>query len=505
MSDDSLQIPHRPANRVLWSSIALAVVGALVAAAVIFWPTEDTTCGEGVTKAGEDCYGVTDGAYSFPGLDDISEKIEAENRRVEKEGGAYVTVAYLEAMSGGEADRGRDTIREAVTGAHLAQLDINRKGGARPRVRLLLASTGHGDTHASDVVEQLVSLRDEERLVAVAGLGQSNKHTVAAVDELRKAGMPTVGATVAADGFGSDRKGFYRVSFPTKDQAGAAARYLKKEQDADHGYRVQIVRGGKDGDDYNAQLYWGFRAAAERVGLKVDEEIVPYSSGSAAPQSNDLYGAAEKVCAPDPQPDAVYFAGRGRDLRLFIEAAGEAGRRCPVKVLSGSSAVGVYFDTAGKAHGAELKALSERWRASGIKAYYTAFTHPKIAAEVYGGKDRGPYGPFEERYRAVTGSSSAAALEDGQAMLGHDAVYTVAMAARRALRGSPEGVDAMAVRGQLEQTQGLFTVRGVSGKIAFDPDTGEPTGRPMALVELGAPEEGGGAVGRYRFVEPLRP
>ena len=281
-------------------------------------------------------------------------------------------------------------------------------------------------------------MREEGHLVAVAGLGQSNKHTVAAVEELRRAGMPTVGATVAADGFGSDRKGFYRVSFPTKDQAGAAARYLKQEQDADPGYRVQIVRGGKDGDDYNAQLYRGFRVAAERVGLKVDEEIVPYSSGGAAPQSNDLYGAAEKVCAPDPQPDAVYFAGRGRDLRLFIEAAGEAGRRCPVKVLSGSSAVGVYFDTAGKGHGGELKVLSERWRASGIKAYYTAFTHPKVASVVYKGEDQGPYASFERRYRAVTGGS-AASLEDGQAMLGHDAVYTVAMAARRALRGSPEG------------------------------------------------------------------
>ncbi|MDG4862165.1 hypothetical protein P8605_28890 [Streptomyces sp. T-3] len=183
---------------------------------------------------------------------------------------------------------------------------------------------------------------------------------------------------------------------------------------------------------------------------------------------------------------------------------GEAGRRCPVKVLSGSSAVGVYFDTAGKGHGDELKVLGERWRASGIEAYYTAVTHPKVAAVVYKGKDVGPYDSFEERYRAVTGSS-AAALDDGQAMLGRDAVYTVAMAARRALRGSPDGVDATAVRGQLEQTQGLFTVRGVSGKIAFDPDTGEPTGRPMALVELGAPKEGGGAVGRYRFVEPLNP
>jgi ABC-type branched-subunit amino acid transport system substrate-binding protein len=503
-------VPPRAPRR--WGLLALAVL-VVVAVAVPLgsWAVERAgECAEGVREvAGGECVGVTDGAFEFENTRGLGRKILAENEKVEKSGKPSVAIAYVEALSGGSADRGAETARQAVGGAYLAQRALNAEGDTLPKVRLLLANTGRGDRHWRDVVDRLTASKAEERLVAVAGLGQSNDRTKAAVRRLRAAGLPMVGATVAADGLGSRRAGFFRVSFPNRDQTSAAARYIKEQQREHSGHRVQIVRDGNEEDTYNTSLYEDFRAAARRERLTVDDQVVPYRSGEDAgsPTGNALSLAADRICDGDP-PDVVFFAGRGRELRRFIEAAGEGGRRCRTTVISGSSAIGVYFDTRGKRHRAELARLRTRWEQSGVTVYYTAYAHPEIAEKTYG-EDAGGGGPFdgfEKAYGRHVGGP-AGALDSGQAMLGHDSVFTIGKAARTAVqvygtrRVTPPMVLAM-----LEQTNGKSRVRGVSGEIAFDPDTGEPVGRPLALVELRHPQADEGADGKkYRFVEALTP
>ncbi|MFC4495545.1 ABC transporter substrate-binding protein [Streptomyces ovatisporus] len=272
-------VPPRPPRR--WGLRAAGVLLVLaVAVPVTVWSVERAgQCGEGVRAvAGGECVGVTDGAFAFETTKGLNRKIHAENRRVVQSGEPSVAVAYVEAMSGGSADRGAETTRQALTGAYLAQRALNDEGETLPKVRLLLANTGSGDRHWESVVDQLQSLKERERLVAVAGLGQSNDRTKAAVRRLRKAGLPMVGATVAADGLSSSRAGFYRVSFPNSDQAAAAARHIGEEQKKHPGRRVQVVRDGNEEDAYNTSLYTDFRSAARREGLKVDDQVVPYRS-----------------------------------------------------------------------------------------------------------------------------------------------------------------------------------------------------------------------------------
>lgn len=504
MTRATLVPPRPPGHTVLWS--VTAVILAVVAGCFIYGAyTAPAECAPGIAKKDDgDCVGVSDGSFAFPSLKDISDKIRTENGRIAKSGEKSVTIAYLESMSGGAADRGPEGIRQAVTGAHVAQLELNAERGTLPRVRLLLANTGRNDAYADDVVDQLLKMRDKEHLVAVAGIGQSNAHTLRAVKTLREAGVPTIGATVAADEMRSRIPGFFRISFPADAQAAAAAGHFEEQQDKRPGYRLHVVRDSKVGDVYNASLYSGFMTAAERRGVKV-EEIVPFTSGQAQGQGNSLRVVAEKICGSGPPPDAVYFAARGRELRSFIEAAGESRRRCPVTVLSGSSAVGVYFDTSEQTRAPELEELGRRWKASGLKALYTAYTHPDASAQIYGGPERGPYADFERRYLEVH-SGRPGELDNGQAMAGHDAVYTVGIAARRARDSyGPDHVTAETVLDLLGQTNGTYRVRGVSGLIAFAPDTGEPRGRPMALVELRAPDGDGGHNSRYKFVSPLTP
>ncbi|MFM9370983.1 hypothetical protein [Streptomyces sp. Da 82-17] len=424
-----------------------------------------------------------------------------------------VTVVHMESMSGGSADRGREATVEAVTGAHLAQRTLNRERGTRPRIRLLLANTGKGDAHADKVVDAVLALRGTERLAAVVGVGQSNSRTLKAVRRLRDAGVPTVGATVAADQFVSGRAGFFRVSFPASDQAQAAAAHLKREQDAAEAaarksgkkadYDVQVVWDRKEDDGYNKALRENFEKAARKLGVRVRPGFIPVWSDAGGGAGNALHGAADKICREGEQrPDAVYFAGRGREIRSLIEAAGEGGRRCPVTLVSGSSAVGVFFDTTGASRTEELRTLDERWSAAGVKVLYTAFTHPRVAPETYGDGPNSPYPRFERDYLAVRGGTPAS-LADGQAMLGHDAVLAVGRAARAAYSHYPGSKNVAAdVRAELGQLNNGNVVRGATGELAFHEQTGEPVERPMALVQLHRP---GAGKGRFTFVEALTP
>ncbi|MEU6484853.1 hypothetical protein [Streptomyces sp. NPDC046887] len=507
-----IRLPKEPPNWGLRTAVVLVVAAALVFGASQVYRNR-TQCADGVARTGGgECVGVSDGSYAFPGLADISARIHQENRRVDASGERSVTVAYMESMSGGGEDRGRETTRQAVTGAHLAQLALNADRDTLPRIRLLLVNTGRGDAHAEKAAAMLVERRAEDRLVAVAGIGQSNAHTKRAVERLRAAQIPTVGATVAADALATTPPEFFRVSFPARMQAAAAVRYLKQLQAKDPGFRVQEVRDWKKGDEYNSTLDAGFDAAAAKAGLKVEEEVIPFRSGGDGGAGNALLGVADKICDAEDPPDAVFFAGRGREIRRLIEAAGRGGRRCPVMVLSGSSTVGVYFDTdlasasaaGGPPPGSELQELDRRWRDSGLRVRYTAYTHPQVPARLYG-KGGSPYAAFAESYLRVNGGTPKD-LGDGQAMLGHDAVYTVGTAARHALETyGRDRVNAETVRNELGQINRGNPVRGVSGPIAFDQATGEPAGRPMALVELRA----WGAVrpadewGRYHFVKLL--
>ncbi|MEK8172747.1 hypothetical protein NKH77_37785 [Streptomyces sp. M19] len=86
------------------------------------------------------------------------------------------------------------------------------------------------------------------RVVAVAGLGQSLGTTKEAVNALREAHVPMIGATVTADDLSSDKKGFYRVAPSNSAEAAAAVAYLKSLQDKDPDMRIQVVRDHNDND-----------------------------------------------------------------------------------------------------------------------------------------------------------------------------------------------------------------------------------------------------------------
>jgi ABC-type branched-subunit amino acid transport system substrate-binding protein len=197
---------------------------------------------------------------------------------------------------------------------------------------------------------------------------------------------------------------------------------------------------------------------------------------------------ADRVC--DKKPDAVYFAGRGVNLRAFITAMSAPDRRCPVTVLTGDDAVGVYYD------GSESRAVRDRfaanWRASGVTALFTALAHPELPGRLYpAGKN--PYLGFLQLYHDEFGAGTDN-FQDGQAMLAHDAVWRLGVAIRDA---AGDGTAVVNTGSTLNALVSAGPVAGLTGPLDLDSD-GNPQNKPMALVRL---EPDGG----YTFRQVVRP
>ncbi|MFI0259563.1 ABC transporter substrate-binding protein [Streptomyces sp. NPDC017056] len=489
MSDDDQLVPPRPRPRTwLRAAVAVTAAAALGVGGYRAYDAVFVRCADGVREQGplDECVGVTDGSYVFDAsLRDISGQILAENRRVAKSGKPWVSVAYLQPMTTGAGDRGRDSIRRELEGAYLAQRELNdpRRGGRgdSPQIKLLLANSGAGSRQWRPLVDQLKEMKDGDRhLVAVAGLGQSRRTTQQAIDALREARIPMMGSTVTADAINRPgQTGFWRVAATNSDQASAAVRHLRalqKRPGQQHPYRVTTIRDRSEQDTYSTSLYRSFTEAAKRHGLQVTDLGLAYSSTDPA-TANAFSSLADRVCA-DP-PDAVYFAGRGRALRVFIEAMAAAGRRCPTTVVTGDDVIGV-FDVPESDEARQ--AFRKVWERSRLTVHHTVLAHPDQWTNAYPGADN-PLPQFRDAYRQDIRRTDAE-LADGQAMMGHDALLTLGVAIRDGAGRQGSGpVTTGSTRQMLLQISGSKPVYGVSGPVRFD-DRGDPEGKPLALVEL---------------------
>jgi ABC-type branched-subunit amino acid transport system substrate-binding protein len=498
-------VPPKPPPR-WWLRIGLAVVvaAALVAGGLWAWDHFLVRCGDGVRKQGayDECIGVTDGAYVFDAeLNDITTKIHKANQKAEK--GDWVAIAYIEPMTQGTGGKGWGSIEEELQGAYLAQKELNQESGGhgtRPQIKLLLANPGRGLEQQAELVDQIIGMtHGPHPVVAVAGFGLSRLGTKDAVRTLRENGVPMVGSTVTADRLSSNESGFFRAVAPNSAEAAAVARHLVKQQKKSDGFRVQLIKDRNTDDIYSDSLAEGFTDAAERAGLELDPETVPFISGPDRAVNLAMDTVADKICDQQEPPGAVYFAGRGRDLRRFIESAHANGRHCPVTVYTGDDAVGMFFGIDPDVHPDEYDDFLKDWKHSKVRVKYTAIAHPDAAGDIYP-DGAGPYSEFADTYMDTPGFKGKSGLLNGQAMLGHDAVLAVGTAIRDAKGKRGTGtVTKRSVLGMLLQISGDKALHGVSGPIGFD-DMGNPAHKPLPLVELHPRDRN-----QYEYLTLVRP
>jgi ABC-type branched-subunit amino acid transport system substrate-binding protein len=473
-----------------WPGNALCVLGAVVlVAGVLIWAPwrESLACAQGVQRVEGECVGMTDGAYAFEkNLGGVFEKIHEENKRVmdesgKKDGPSQVGIVYLMSMVPGEKDTNtRDSVRHEIEGAYAAQHEANHtsKYGDTPKIRLLLAHIGDTAAQHSAALEQIRQRKDADRLVAVAGLGTSMDDTEALIRRITRPEaedglhLAAVGAVLTADTL-SRVPGLVRVAPVNSDEAAAAAAFLAQEEHAKK--RVLVIQDERPKDQYTRTLGDGFLAALPRGRLAGQTELYDSSQGGVATAFKTRMA---NICAK--KPDVIFFAGRGIDLPRFLAPLKDRPCTEPLLVISGD-------DASQSAQAKGFDDIKGTLRDGNVRLIYTGLAHPggwERTPEAYPGWGRLTFGAGG-RYRT---DFPEEALDDGQAVMGHDAVLTALTGIRLAAdasetnNGNVTGSEVIQIWRSLH---GVNAVRGASGLISLGND-GSPERKAVPIIEIGA-------------------
>ncbi|WP_326596431.1 ABC transporter substrate-binding protein [Streptomyces sp. NBC_01803] len=484
-----MTVPPEPDPPIRWyrtrwgrGLVLAAVLAVLGAGSILVFGPEDTSCADGVEEIGEgderECVGLTDGGFRFSEeLGDVFELIRAENDAVLEEadgseGVPYVSVVYLLPMT---PDPGysntRDSVRHELEGAYAAQFEANNRlgHGESPHIRLLLAHPGRTDAQRRFTVGEITGRRADDRIVAVAGLGTSLRATQKTVADLAEADIASFGTVLTSDRL-AEVRGLVRVAPPNADQAAAAVQYLSEDGREDD--RVLLVRDANEEDQYTATL-------AEEFARQLPEDrFVPgqpmqfdsSQSGLATYFDNEM----ANLCLQ--RPDVVYFAGRSRDLVAFLGPL--AHRQCqdaPLTVLSGDDA----SQTVEQDTFEDVRQAVELGR---IELAYTSLAHPgawEEATTVFSPTAVSVFRPGG----TYTTTFPDSALDDGQAIMAHDAVLTAVEAIRSVATPEYTDITSSDVFQQITTLHDANAVAGASGWISIGPD-GSPENKAIPVVRI---------------------
>ncbi|MFE1312223.1 hypothetical protein [Streptomyces sp. NPDC058755] len=466
--------------------LALLVTAALVTGLVFAGRAllhEDRSCAPGVSRPqdSDECVGVATGSYDFghARLKDVVRAVARENDRLKP--GSYVTVALMLPYSSASATNLND-IQHQLQGAYLAQYQANHESnGQAPAIRLVLANPGATGDHWQQTVDQLKRMTTgADRLRAVAGIGQSTDNNKKAVQALTRLGIPVVGSSITADDLangqgGTDSyPGLARVSPTNTDEARALASFAKVSA----GKALLVY--DKPGDPYTRTLQESFAALIKGSPYEPQPFTPPADRSKEGTTANTFRQITHLVCDTSRETDTILFAGRHTQLRQFINALG--GRGCQDRrftVLTGDEAS--YLT-----HESDLDRDALRHH---LSVRYTSLAHPDawprdpaktggsaadfgVLQRLLTAAERGPSGPI-----------GPVALDDGQLIIGYDALQLAVHGIREAV---PDGrkVPALADVGlQWPQVKGSLRVSGASGWICLDVH-GNPYDKAVPIVEL---------------------
>lgn len=465
-----LDVPRNPLYRVL---LIVAIVLGLVAAGLAGWRWQVLSgrCADGVDKVGprDECVGITDGSYVFDSeLRDVLGKIREQNDWVLEQNRDHVAIVYFEPMTLIDNDTTNyELVRHSLQGAYLSQYRANHpngKGweGETPLVRLLPANPGSQAVHWEHVLDQIEKRRDTDRIVAVAGLGQSLDGTRRAIDRLSELDIPMVGAIITADGF-SEVEGLARVAPTNTDEVNALVTHLAGDTN-----RAMLVRDTNIEDTFAINLAERFE---QRYPYQDPDDpgrarklVTPIEEFESSNDPGNLFqGIAPEICFAEP--DAIFFAGRFRDLKRFLQVLAE--RPCPddpMRVVTGDSIV----DLAGND---DIRATLQ----TGITLEYLHLADHNAwstyeADKLFGSESIGIFtGDGDGHFHSVFPGES---LDDGVAIMAFDAVGTAVSGVRRITDGG------------FDRLHGQSAVRGASGLISLG--SGDPDRKLMSLLTLTA-------------------
>ncbi|GHD25096.1 hypothetical protein GCM10007147_21980 [Nocardiopsis kunsanensis] len=480
---------RRPWWKRHWKPLTTGVLAlVLLASGLRYW--DEFLCGapgNGVYFLDGQCVGITDDGYAFhDDFADIQQSIAEENDRVaEESGGEAVKIAHLGTFTFGDVspmDPGR--MLRAIEGAHTAQMVANhspRFGDSTPQIQLELANVGGQQRQWEPVVEELVEMtEDDVPLVAVTGMGVSIDSTRDIAEHLSGENIPMVSSAVTADGLEhGEIPGLVRAAPSNTEYVLALRSYLEgldEEPDA------TLVYDKNEPDLFVTSL----REAYE-------EHLIDFTDGHAQEYEGTTVGEQESpglytamthnVCWS--RSDTLFFAGRAPDLKDFLSSL--AIRQCkdqPLRVVFAVTGLSVLQDE-------EVMASLED---GNMSLLYASATDPRWDGASPGVEAPEYYGGFANAYREYVNEEEGA-LDNGYALVNHDAVAVAASAVRISNQSEREELPtATQVFSHLMLLNSAHEVSAGGGTLSYsDRMGGESSGRFVPIVEV--PLEGDDPIG----------
>ncbi|GAB2969037.1 hypothetical protein GCM10023080_035240 [Streptomyces pseudoechinosporeus] len=421
--------------------------------------TEDQELRRVDTAAGEECIGVTAQAYPFDqDLADVLGRIEDENEAAREaartSGKPLVSVAvvmpYTSRTRG--AAMSKDLIRHSLQGAYLAQRGHNNgPATGHSAIQLLFANVGEDLSHWRTVTDELASrLGGQAPLVAAIGLPNSDDATLASVKQgLGRAKIPAVSAVLSSRDM--EHPYLFKVSPSTDQLVDALKRYVSANK---VNRKDTFMIADERPDNYVTNLRRVFRQEfGAQYGITDDEvqrRTETYQGIKGTPEGHSqIFGRAVlAMCAVGTR--TVFLAGRDADLPPFLETIDQT-RSCdrgpddePMRILRVSTGRDPVTETA------SMRAIAERNNIEIVTA--TAVDAPRWRASS-SGDDQVPkaFAPFAKSYDEYFGREKANVLNDGYAVMYHDALSAVGSAVAAARNSGIDRVDHNDVYNALRQ------------------------------------------------------
>lgn len=454
--------------------------------------------GSGVYRVDGECVGVTDGSYVFrPELAGIEARIATENSRVRAEAASYVTIALLDPLTASGQDEllpGEVTAR--LEGAYAALRRVNTTtvvGDTQPQIQLVLASEGSTDPQWQRVTDQLVGMTTREHpLVAVIGLGTSTRQTQQRATKLSRAGIPMVSAYL-----GSDLLDYRHI--PGLIKAAPSNRYyidaLNSYVDT-HGITSAILVKDSNSDLgvdlFSQALKDNFTAKMGNLTRDFPIQVFTGTVGNQSGAATHLFSSIRaNICGAAANGlQAILYAGREVDLKTFIDSLRY--RPCLGAKLTILTA---GLDLTGLLEGPTEQELRQ--------ANLTVVVAATVDAEGWQRNVPGTPEHYQDLLVAFQQDGfDPADLDGANAIETHDALLTATQAVRLAApKGSGSNPSAATVRTQLLNLNGQFAVPAAGGTLSYSdhpPDTGEPLGKPIPVLQYPPPP-----LGPSRQIGPL--
>jgi ABC-type branched-subunit amino acid transport system substrate-binding protein len=467
--------------------VGLAVL-TLIALGAVFLPPvldPDRSCAAGVTRPEDsnECIGVTAKGHDFgvKEIREVSRAVAAENRTAEDSEQLTVSIAVMMPFSS-KASEQLTKIRHELQGVFVQQKLANRAEGRRPKIRLLLANTGDLNRHWERVAKQLIKMADgPEQLRAVTGIATSNTENKQAVTLLTQNHIPVVGSTITADDI-TNIPGLARVSPTNTDEARALVAHAKSVDRS-----ALLVYDTNTDDRYAQTLREAFTSQLpnpvyEPTQFTSDKE--PDNPGNLGNVFNSI---AHYIC--DTEAHTVFFAGRHTPLRVFIGELGKAG--CAGRgftVLTGDEASYLGSDERLDRKALAVQPGENKPR---VTVKYAALAHPDAWVPVPGrpvprtGGSAAAYRQLADGIAEVRAEIGPNELQDGQTIIGYDAMATAVQGIRRATGSSQKAPALTDVTAQWPHLTGSLRVNGASGWICLD-NVGSPRNKAVPIVRLSA-------------------